>query len=93
MKFTVATLFLATIFGMVIAAPVKREEAAVASTEGAFEEEKTIVIVRVKGEEVEEAASKKRDEAAIASTEGAFEEEKSIVIVRVKGEEIEESAS
>lgn len=44
MKFSVATLFLAAIFGMAIAAPVKREDAAVASTEGAFEEEKTIVV-------------------------------------------------
>jgi len=47
MKFTVATLFLATIFGMVIAAPLKREEAAVASTEGAFEEQKTIVVSKI----------------------------------------------
>ncbi|KAM3065806.1 hypothetical protein ACMFMG_009970 [Clarireedia jacksonii] len=56
MKFTIATLFLAAIFSMVIAAPVelKREEAAV---DGTFEEEKSIVLVRVKGEEIEEAAS------------------------------------
>ncbi|KAF5870910.1 uncharacterized protein Bfra_009465 [Botrytis fragariae] len=93
MKFIVVTIFLATITGMVIAAPLKRDEVAAASTEGALEEEKTIVIVRVKGEEVEEAASKKRDGADVASTEGAFEDLGRKRIVRVKGEEIEESAS
>ena len=40
MKFTVATFFLAAVFSMAIAAPVP-------TTEGAFEEEKSVVVSNV----------------------------------------------
>ncbi|CAG8952939.1 hypothetical protein HYALB_00005043 [Hymenoscyphus albidus] len=57
MKFTIATLFVASVLGMAIAAPVKREEAALPVVPGAFEENKSIVLVRVKGDVVEESES------------------------------------